>query len=94
MSGHVLVLTSDAAQVLASVSSDDGGGVGIVFLLLLAGPLFYMRVYLKYRNTDKRHHHESETRSEMIGVQTTDTFVEHRKGLRGSRMKGANNRRL
>ncbi len=89
-----MVLAADAAQVLASSSSadDGGGGAFFVLILLLAGPLFYARVHFRYRNTDKRHRHESETRSEVLDVRCTDTFVEHREGLRSRRMKGETRR--
>lgn len=83
------------AQVLAGSGADgDGGAGGLVLLLLLAGPVFYAQVYLRYRNTDKRHRHEAETRSTALDVRSTDVFVESRKGLRGSRMKGATSRRV
>ncbi|GIG38675.1 hypothetical protein [Cellulomonas phragmiteti] len=82
-----------AGDVLAS-SGGDGDGKAVLLLLLLAGPLFAGWVYLRYRNTDKRHHHESETRSEMLDVQADDTFTGSRKGLKSARMQGANSRKV
>lgn len=94
MTGSGLALTADAARVLASSGGDSGDGSGLVFLLLLAGPIFYAQVYLRYRNTDKRHHHESETRSQMLDVQADDTRTGARTGLTNARMKGANSRKV
>lgn len=84
-----------AADVLAAVGDgEDGSGKGLLLLLLLAGPLFAMGMHRHYRNTDKRHHHESETRSEMLDVRKDDRKTGSRKGLKSSRMQGANNRRV
>lgn len=89
---QVLAATAD---VLAGVGGgDDGSGKGLLLLLLLAGPLFAGWVHLRYRNTDKRHHHESETRSQMLDVRADDVRTGRRTGLRSSRMNGANSRRL
>ncbi|MBD7919284.1 growth/differentiation factor [Cellulomonas sp. Sa3CUA2] len=83
-----------AGEVLASAGGDDGGGKAVLLLLLLAGPLFAGWVYLRYRNTDKRHHHESETRSQMLDVRADDSRTGSRTGLTSSRMKGANSRKV
>ncbi len=90
----LLTQATDTGLVLASASGDDGGAGLLPLLLLLAGPLFYLQVHLRYRNTDKRHQHEAETRSQMLDVQSTDTFVTKRTGLKNARMDGATSRRL
>ncbi|UZN04281.1 hypothetical protein [Cellulomonas sp. S1-8] len=90
MTGAVVL----AADVLASSGGGDGSGKAILLALLLAGPLFYGWVHLRYRNTDKRHHHESETRSQMLDVQAQDTHIGSRTGLTSARMKGANSRKV
>lgn len=79
------------AQVFAAESSsdDDGGSIGLLFLL--SGFIFYGVFYLKYRNIDKRHKHESETASSLQNMQENDQFVESRTGLTDRRMAGANN---
>lgn len=86
---HVNAITV-ATQVLASGSSGDDA-TNIAWLLLLAGPLFYGVMYLRYRNADKRHKHESETRASMHDVRAADHYNRSLKGLSESRMKGANN---
>lgn len=77
--------------LIVASSSDDGSG--LPFLLLLAGPAFYVLMYLRYRNVDKRHHHESETKATMHDVRATDEYHRSLKGVSHSRMKGANNNR-
>jgi hypothetical protein len=77
-----------AAQVMASEGDDDARSIGLVFLL--AGPIFYWVIYMRYRNSDKRHHHELETEAKIHDLQQTDEFVQARKGLTSSSMKGAN----
>lgn len=95
MSGVVaLDVLAAAGDVLASAGGDEGDGKGLVLLLLLAGPLFAGWQYVRYRNTDKRHHHESETRSQMLDVRTNDTRTGHRTGLKSARMQGANSRKV
>lgn len=77
---------------LVQASSDSSGGNGFAFLFLLAGFVFYGLMYVRYRNVHKRHHHESDTKSRTANVQASDTFVHSRKGVRDSKMPGANNR--
>lgn len=80
-------------QVLAdSGSSEDGSALAFVFLL--AGPAFYAFVYLRYRNTDKRHKHEVETEASLLNVQVTDVLVKKLRGVSHSKMKGANHREV
>lgn len=84
-------LVATHEYVLASSgSSDDGGGIGLVFLA--SGFVFYAVIFLKYRNVNKRHKHESETEASLHNMQEEDDFVEHRKGLSQSQLAGANNK--
>lgn len=82
-----------AGEVLAS-SNSDGDGFPIAALLLLAGPIFYMYVFFRYRNADKRHMHESETTSDMLDVQVADQKSGAIKGVSHARMQGANHQRV
>lgn len=84
----LLTLASDIV-IRAESDGNDWGYLG--FIPLLAGPVFFWLKYIKYRNTDKRHKHEAETKAEMANVQAGDQFVQSLKGLRNSRMSGANN---
>ncbi|WP_157962437.1 growth/differentiation factor [Homoserinimonas sp. OAct 916] len=77
-------------QVMAASSSDgEGGNLGLLFLL--SGPIFYVVIYLKYRNVDKRHKHESETEASLHNMQLHDQFVQSKTGLTKREMAGANN---
>lgn len=64
------------------------------WLLYLTGFGFFAYIYAKYRNSDARHYHETETKSQLKNLQQTDQFVMHRQGLTNSVMEGANNKRV
>lgn len=64
------------------------------WLFLLSGIIYYFVIYGKYRNTSARHCHESETKSNMLNLQTQDVFVESQKRLDRSSIEGANNKRV
>lgn len=81
---------ASGTQVLASGSS-DGDATSWAWFLLLAGPIFYAAMFVRYRNTDKRHKHESETRATMHDVRGSDQYHRSLKGVSHSSMKGANN---
>lgn len=65
-----------AAPLLATGNSD---GNSTMLLLLLAGPaagvLTYLGIYRYYRNTDKRHHFETETRVRSTDLRVIDNRV-------------------
>jgi hypothetical protein len=77
------------------VASGDGSSSGdprlFGVLLFFSGFVFYGYVYLRYRNTDKRHLHESETEAKMLDVRGADQHVDTLTGLKNSSMDGANN---
>lgn len=82
---------ADVANGFVSAASDDGDAGNLALLLLLSGFVFYGYVFLRYRNADKRHKHEQETEAEMHNVQVADHYIQTNKGLKSSRMSGANN---
>jgi hypothetical protein len=61
-----------------------------VFIVLLAGPLFFGVTYMRYRNRGERHYHERETTVRLDNLQTYDNFVQHIKGTSSPTIKGAN----
>ncbi len=69
--------------------SDDGG-----LWLLALGPTgataLYWALYRYYRNTDKSHAFERETKVEAKPVTGTDAKVDEVKGTRESRIRGDN----
>ncbi|MGL6234666.1 MAG: growth/differentiation factor [Segniliparus sp.] len=75
-----------------SSSSDNSKWYGLV--CLLGGPAFYMFMYTRYRNTDKRHHHETETASEVANLQSGDHHVDHVTGASDPKMSGRNEREV
>ncbi|MDR0957343.1 MAG: TFIIB-type zinc ribbon-containing protein [Candidatus Nomurabacteria bacterium] len=72
----------------------DGKGGNMGLFGFLPGIIFFFYIRFKYRNTNKRHHHESETKATAENLTTRDEFVEHRKRLSNSRMNGANNKKI
>ena len=69
--------------------SDDGG-----LWLLLAGPAgatgLYWALYRYYRNTDKSHAFERETKVEIKPVEGSDRKVDKVTGTRATRIPGDN----
>lgn len=68
---------------------NDSFDLSILFLLL--GIVYYIVMYLRYRNSNARHHHETETKSSKFNMEKTDNFIKKKTGLSNSRMDGANN---
>jgi len=74
----------------ASSSSTSGLREVIPLLFLLTGPAFYMYQYRRYRNQDKRHHHERETVSDIANVQAADQYSRSVRGSQHSSMSSSN----
>lgn len=89
-----LILVSIIVEIIALilmlfVDLDDNGWV-----FLLAGPLYYGLMYMKYRNKKARHYHEIETKRKIFNLKKSDVFVKTETGLSNSRIEGANNTRV
>ncbi|MBU3995620.1 MAG: hypothetical protein KKF42_07575 [Actinobacteria bacterium] len=70
-------------------SSEEGGAW--LWLIGPAGGLgFFMWVFLRYRNTDKRHAFERETAAEVLNLRTYDQKTGEVKGVENSRIPGQN----
>jgi hypothetical protein len=81
--------------IIASTESDGGEEIlAAAAACLLAGPLFFIWKYLYYRNADKRHSHERETKALIENVVAEDNFIKQRTRLRNSEMDGRNDRRV
>lgn len=89
LTSSVWVAVQSSLLAASSSSEEDGGGFGLLFLA--SGFIFYAAIYIRYRNVDKRHKHESETQAAVLNMQQQDEFVKSRKGLSNRRMTGANN---
>ncbi|MDR1421840.1 MAG: hypothetical protein LBI64_03125 [Coriobacteriales bacterium] len=74
---------------------DDEGDIAYLALALLAsGFIYYGFIYARYRNQDKRHSHEHETRALIENVQVVDQLRQHRTGLSNAEMAGRNDARI
>lgn len=61
------------------------------WIFLTLGIIYFLVMYARYRNSGARHNHETETKSNMSNLIKSDVYVTKRKGLKNSRMDGANN---
>ncbi len=64
------------------------------WIFLLAGFIYFFIMQRKYRNSDARHHYETETKKTIFNLRKIDNLVEHKKGLTNSKIAGANNTRV
>ena len=64
------------------------------FLLYILGFIYFTIMYLKYRNSDARHHYETETKKNIVNLRKVDNFIKQEKGLTNSKITGANNTRV
>lgn len=63
-------------------------------LFLLSGIIYFIVNYMRYRNSNARHHHEKETKYKMFNLRKIDNLIKRQKGLSNSRMTGANNTKV
>jgi len=63
-------------------------------LFLLSGIVYFIINYMRYRNSNARHHHEKETKTKMFSLRKIDNLIKRQKGLSNSRMTGANNTKV
>lgn len=75
---------------LLFIGFDNADGGPWIFFLAI-GFLYFIIMYMKYRNHGARHRYESETKTQMSNLKKVDSFVKQRKRLRNERMQGANN---
>ena len=60
------------------------------WIFLLSGLLYFLFIYMKYRNTNARHHYETETKTKMTALRKVDNFIKRIKGVTNSKIEGAN----
>lgn len=68
----------------------EEGGSWLWLLGPVGGIGFYMLIFLRYRNTDKRHAFERETATEMLDLRTYDQKTGEVKGVENSSIPGRN----
>lgn len=64
------------------------------WLFLLSGFIYFFVIYMRYRNSNARHHHEIETRKKMFNLRKVDNLIKRQKGLSNSQINGANNTKV
>lgn len=64
------------------------------WIFLLLGFIYFFIMHVRYRNSNARHHHETETNHKMHNVRAVDNFIKNEKGLTNSQIEGANNKRV
>lgn len=74
--------------ILAMLLADDFDYKG---LFLLAGFIYFFIMFLKYRNSNARHHHETETKKKILNLKKIDNFIRHETKLKNAKMSEANN---
>ena len=61
---------------------------------LLAGVIYFLIMYFRYRNSDARHTYEKETKRDISNLRSVDAFIRAKHGLSNAWMNGANNTRV
>lgn len=64
------------------------------WIFLLAGFIYFFVMYLKYRNSNARHHYETETKKKIFNLRKIDNLIKHETGLTNSMITGANNTKV
>ena len=77
--------------IIAMLFADD---FDYAWLFSLSGFIYFFVMYMKYRNTNARHHHETETKTNMFNIKKGDTLIKRKTGLTNSTMDGANNKKV
>lgn len=64
------------------------------WLSLAPGIIFYIVMYVRYRNSDKRHKYEKDTKRKVFNIKSIDKFIKSKRRLRNRWMSGANNTKV
>lgn len=64
------------------------------WLFLLSGILFFILMFLRYRNSNARHKYESDTKTQMANLRKVDNYVTRKTGLTNAKIQGANNTKV
>ena len=62
------------------------------FLFLFIGFIYFISVYIKYRNSNARHTYETKTKKQILNLRKEDNFIKSKSGLSNSMIAGANNK--
>ena len=86
-----LVVTSMLVEIIGLIAMILASDFKYSWLFALAGFIFFFIMNIRYRNANARHKHETETKREMKNLRTEDIYIKRLKGLRNSKIDGANN---
>ncbi len=60
----------------------------------LAGFIYFFVMYIKYRNSDARHHYETDTKTKIFNLRKADRLIKRETGLSNSKIVGVNNTKI
>lgn len=84
---------SYVTEIIIQAASGDDPAYGKLGLLFLASGFVYFGVmFFRYRNTNQRHRHESETKAVVDAVQGSDVYARSVNRQIATSMRGANNK--
>ena len=64
------------------------------WIFMLAGFIYFFIMHTRYRNSNARHHHETETKKAIFNLRKVDNLIKREQGLTNSKIAGANNTRV
>lgn len=92
-----LVFISALVEIFSGITAffmSKGTEKSWPWIFLLAGVIYFIVIYGKYRNQGARHTYEKETKTNVTNLRKVDDFVKKEKGLSNSKMKNANNTKV
>ncbi len=64
------------------------------WVFLLAGFIYFFIIHLRYRNSNARHHYETETKKQIFNLRKLDNLIKHETGLTNSKITGENSSKI
>lgn len=89
-----LLGVSTAVEILGFILYMLASDFKFSWIFLLSGLIYFFMMYIRYRNSNTRHHHETETKMKMFNLRKVDNLVRRQTGLSNSKMSGANNTKV
>lgn len=88
-----LLLVSAFIEILGIIAASNTDS-DYSFIFLLTGIIYFLIIFIKYRNINARHKYETETKTNMSNLRKVDDFVTKKTGLTNSKINGVNNTSL
>lgn len=83
----IMSLIVEILGVLAMLNTDFNAN----WLFLTVGFIYYIVMYLKYRNSNARHTYEKDTKTSMTNLRQVDDYIKTNKGVDNFKIEGCNN---